>query len=129
MDEAVARKFVALPACGLPVRVFRIGSGGGQMHGLQRNGKVAGLLENTAEVAGVLSEVCDKFHEGRVDEGMTDLLPVLQDARLHTDEQEWSRVVQLCLDHPMRQLLHQDPFTYRAFSKPRGYAGDAVLLD
>src|SRR5262249_38418269 len=27
------------------------------------------------------------------------------------------------------QVLHQDPFTYRAFSKPRGYAGDAVMMD
>ena len=26
-------------------------------------------------------------------------------------------------------LLHQDPFTYRAFAKPRGYAGDAVMMD
>ena len=34
-----------------------------------------------------------------------------------------------CLDHPLCDLLHQDPFTYRAFSKPRGYAGDAVMMD
>jgi hypothetical protein len=27
------------------------------------------------------------------------------------------------------QLLHQDPFTFRAFSKPRGYAGDAIMMD
>jgi hypothetical protein len=38
-------------------------------------------------------------------------------------------VAQACLDHPLRRLLHQDPFTYRAFSKPRGYAGDAVMMD
>lgn len=29
----------------------------------------------------------------------------------------------------VRQLSHQDPYTHRGFSKPRGYAGDAVLLD
>jgi hypothetical protein len=29
----------------------------------------------------------------------------------------------------LRQLVHEDPFTFRAFSKPRGYAGDAPLLD
>jgi len=31
--------------------------------------------------------------------------------------------------HTICDLLHEDPFTYRAFSKPRGYAGDAVLMD
>lgn len=36
---------------------------------------------------------------------------------------------QICSSHPIRQLLHQDPVTFRSFSKPRGYAGDAVLLD
>jgi hypothetical protein len=64
-----------------------------------------------------------------VDEGMTVLLPALQARRLERNERAWSQFVRLCLDHPLRQLLHQDPFTHRAFSKPRGYAGDAALLD
>lgn len=34
-----------------------------------------------------------------------------------------------CRQHPVMQLLQQDPFTSRAFRKPRGYAGDAVMLD
>jgi SAM-dependent methyltransferase len=38
-------------------------------------------------------------------------------------------VVDACRRHPLVHLLHQDSFTFRAFSKPRGYAGDAVLLD
>jgi SAM-dependent methyltransferase len=29
----------------------------------------------------------------------------------------------------IRRLTHQDPYTRRGFLKPRGYAGDAVLLD
>ena len=29
----------------------------------------------------------------------------------------------------VRQLAHEDPYTQRGFEKPRGYAGDAVLLD
>lgn len=29
----------------------------------------------------------------------------------------------------IRDLAHQDPYTFRGFKKPRGYAGDAVLLD
>lgn len=38
-------------------------------------------------------------------------------------------VVDLCRQHPIFQLLKQDPYTSRAFDKPRGYPGDAVMLD
>ncbi|MFP2910077.1 class I SAM-dependent methyltransferase [Pyxidicoccus sp. 3LFB2] len=31
--------------------------------------------------------------------------------------------------HPLRAFLHQCPFTRRAYERPRGYAGDAVLID
>lgn len=31
--------------------------------------------------------------------------------------------------HPITDGLFQDPFTWRAFAKPRGYPGDAVLMD
>jgi SAM-dependent methyltransferase len=31
--------------------------------------------------------------------------------------------------HPLRSFLHQCPFTRRAFERPRGYAGDAALID
>jgi hypothetical protein len=31
--------------------------------------------------------------------------------------------------HPLRPFLHQCPFTRRAWERPRGYAGDAVLID
>jgi hypothetical protein len=38
-------------------------------------------------------------------------------------------VVDQCRQHPIFQLLKQDPYTSRAFDKPRGYPGDAVMLD
>src|SRR5262249_41070129 len=31
--------------------------------------------------------------------------------------------------HPLKAVIHQDPITRRAFEKPRGYAGDAELID
>lgn len=34
-----------------------------------------------------------------------------------------------CAQHPLHALVQQDPFTHRAASKPRGYAGDAVMMD
>jgi SAM-dependent methyltransferase len=36
---------------------------------------------------------------------------------------------QWCQAHPLHGLLMQDPFTHRAVTKPRGYAGDAVMMD
>lgn len=43
---------------------------------------------------------------------------------------EWKDVVAPAfLKHPLQQILLQDPFTKRAFHKPRGYAGDAVMMD
>lgn len=39
------------------------------------------------------------------------------------DMQRW------CSDHALHALLQQDPYTHRARTKPRGYAGDAVMMD
>lgn len=71
----------------------------------------------------------EQILQGRVVEGMSDLLPALQSRRLLSTQAEWTAFVQECRNHPLRSLLHQDPFTFRAYTKPRGYAGDAVLLD
>jgi len=43
---------------------------------------------------------------------------------------EWDQFIKhRVASHPIRALFHEDPFTWRAFAKPRGYAGDAELLD
>jgi hypothetical protein len=76
-----------------------------------------------------LNAVHELIESGRVHEGMTELLPVLQAARLKSSEAVWQDLVRAYLRHPIRELVHQDPFTCRAFVKPRGYAGDAELLD
>jgi len=34
-----------------------------------------------------------------------------------------------CQDHPISRILLEDPYTRRALLKPRGFAGDAVMLD
>lgn len=41
----------------------------------------------------------------------------------------WESVIESCRDHKIRALVHQDPLTERAFRQPRGYQGDAELLD
>ncbi len=43
--------------------------------------------------------------------------------------EEWRDYTRVFQDHALLKPLHQDAFTYRGFRKPRGYAGDAVLMD
>lgn len=59
-----------------------------------------------------------------LDELFDDLL-----ARRSEQPEDWPAYARGCLSHPIGEMLRQDPFTYRAWSKPRGYAGDAVMMD
>lgn len=60
---------------------------------------------------------------------LDEMIDVLCGHYVHCTPTQWSDVIQICRTHSIMGLLHQDPFTYRAYSKPRGYAGDAVMLD
>ena len=41
----------------------------------------------------------------------------------------WANCVKQIRESDLLSLVHQDPFTSRAYNKPRGYAGDAVMMD
>jgi hypothetical protein len=41
----------------------------------------------------------------------------------------WTTAATQFRDYPLHGLLLEDPYTQRAFRKPRGYAGDAVMMD
>jgi hypothetical protein len=79
-------------------------------------------------VEGILDTVNDRVRNGRIAPALDELFDNLL-ARREEEPGAWPSFAQTCLGHPLRDLLHQDPFTYRAFSKPRGYAGDAVMMD
>jgi extracellular factor (EF) 3-hydroxypalmitic acid methyl ester biosynthesis protein len=67
---------------------------------------------------------------GEVSRGMRTLLSALGHARATLVPDDWRRFcLDTCRAHPVRALVHQDPFTRRGFEKPRKYAGDAVVLD
>ncbi|KAL9644655.1 hypothetical protein ABK040_015394 [Willaertia magna] len=42
---------------------------------------------------------------------------------------DWKVFSNEIIKHPLKELIHSDPLTRRAFEKPRGYAGDAVMID
>ncbi|NOK38750.1 class I SAM-dependent methyltransferase [Corallococcus exercitus] len=63
-------------------------------------------------------------------QGMTDLHGGLIERRRQWSPEVWKRFcLELARKHPMRPFLHQCPFTRHAFERPRGYAGDAALID
>ena len=39
------------------------------------------------------------------------------------------RAIAVVRAHELFDIAHQDPYSHRAFNKPRGYAGDAVMMD
>ncbi|HVG61849.1 MAG TPA: class I SAM-dependent methyltransferase [Hyalangium sp.] len=69
-------------------------------------------------------------HGGDVQAGMLTLHHGLFHLRRQWIRKEWRR---FCLEiarvHPLRELLHQCPFTRHGYERPRGYAGDAALID
>ncbi|HOW71577.1 MAG TPA: class I SAM-dependent methyltransferase [Phycisphaerae bacterium] len=59
-----------------------------------------------------------------------ELLEGLRRTRASMPADEWKAfTVRVSMNHPLRPLLLEDPFTRRAAEKPRGYAGDAVMID
>lgn len=98
----------------------------------------AGLLEKPFQwnVANVTTEsMLDRVEHklraspNEVGAAMSELLSVLWSIKSTNDAESWDSVVAQCVSHPVRELIHEDPFASRCFQKPRGYAGDAVLID
>ena len=72
----------------------------------------------------------DLLASGNYNDGMELLVSELRHAKRRLEATAWENFVATCvLTHPIRNLIHQCPFTRHAYSKPRGYPGDAVLLD
>jgi extracellular factor (EF) 3-hydroxypalmitic acid methyl ester biosynthesis protein len=93
-----------------------------QHHSLQ-NEIFSGLFDHVFET---LSSSQDEAESHRV---LDELFVALRERKLHSTPEDWAEFVQFCRGHRVLELLHRDPFTFRAFSKPRGYAGDAVMMD
>ena len=53
----------------------------------------------------------------------------LHDLKQQLGESSWCRFMKTCRLHSINVVLQEDPFTRRSAQKPRGYPGDAVMLD
>jgi extracellular factor (EF) 3-hydroxypalmitic acid methyl ester biosynthesis protein len=82
------------------------------------------------EVIRHLDEAADYFERERWRDGMQLIDHTTAAARRALSDNSWANFAKNdCIAHPVREFIHQDPFTRRSFEKPRGYAGDAVLID
>lgn len=75
----------------------------------------------------------DRFLEQLEEQPKTDtvyeLFSFLRSRRLEEDRDTWHGHVREVREHPILKRVHEDPLSERCFSKPRGYAGDAKLID
>jgi hypothetical protein len=76
-----------------------------------------------------LNHVAEQLTSGAVHEAMQNLFLWLRCQKITHPKGQWSALASDCLKHPIATLLHQDPLTWRTFQKPKGYAGDATMLD
>jgi hypothetical protein len=76
----------------------------------------------------LLDRVAEQLKAGQVSGALGELIEELAGHRADAGS-EWPKLARWYAGHPVRDLLLTDPFTYRAYTKPRGYAGDAVMMD
>lgn len=60
---------------------------------------------------------------------LEDLCAYLYQLRSEASPSQWASIGESCRAHPLFDLVLSEPITQRAFGKPRGYAGDAKLMD
>lgn len=74
--------------------------------------------------------VYDQIYNHQVAAGMQNLFSGLSQLKREARDEDWQQFASRDWQaHPVKSLVHQDPLTRRAFEKPRGYAGDAELID
>lgn len=82
------------------------------------------------DFVGLLDYAYQGMQSGKVAEGLGTLYLGLYGHRRSLPAQEWWRLATWArTTHLLKSFIYQSPFAARAFQKPRGYAGDAELLD
>ncbi|WP_064695185.1 class I SAM-dependent methyltransferase [Rhizobium aegyptiacum] len=90
-----------------------------------------GLLRTAeAEFAIIISLAMQRFAAGKdLPEAVRWLIGQLHDVRQKCGAAVWQKLIPLIQAHPSAKILQQCPFTRWSFEKPRGYSGDASLID
>src|SRR5688500_263152 len=98
--------------------------------GIQDNfqqGKAAELRD--AVLLG-LDRLCSKHSGDDYTDLTSELMDMLQVVRQSTSANAWhDYILPAARGHEISRRMHQCPFTRHSYSKPRGYPGDAELID
>lgn len=76
-----------------------------------------------------LGQIHQQLSDGQVADGMERLFLGLKQFREHASDTQWESAVTTCRKHPLCDVLLEDPLIRHAYIRPRGYPGDAILLD
>jgi SAM-dependent methyltransferase len=88
------------------------------------------LRTSTAEFSIAINIAMQRFTAGKdVPEAVKWLIQQLHDIRHRAGAAVWQELVPIIQAHPSAKVLQQCPFTRWSFEKPRGYSGDASLID
>ena len=77
----------------------------------------------------MLARVWSELRGGQVQRGMDELFQGLRSLRRELPGEQWKAFVEEARAHSLCRLLREDPLTNHAYERPRGYPGDAALLD
>lgn len=90
----------------------------------------AELGQRTAQLAVVLDLTRQAFEKGEAAASIVERLAGrLHEIRVQSSPEVWQQLIPLAQQHRVAAYLLQDPFTRWSAEKPRGYSGDASLLD
>lgn len=91
------------------------------------------MMTNTIQtptITSVLDTSYQLIQEGLIGKGFRHLVAQLNEATKEMEQSTIDTVVrEECLQHPVAKLILQEPMTRWSYQKPRGYSGDAVLID
>lgn len=88
------------------------------------------LETGKAELVLILHIAQQQFDQGVEPAKIIDRLAgALHDTRAKFHPSVWQELIPITQSHPVSEFFLQDPFTRWSFEKPRGYSGDAQLLD
>jgi SAM-dependent methyltransferase len=89
----------------------------------------SGRADGADDASELFDEVVHQFSQRPVPEAMTRLVQGLHGLRRNLNADAWRTVKSDWMQHPLARIVHQDPLTSWSYRKPRGYPGDARLLD